>query len=195
MQLSQNPLVVNNFIVKSAVFSWWHLSGVLSEPCLPPPDPPGLSSPYLNQTKNLQPADQLTELRLATYLLPRLTTTSTSTHDTHPRESIVKFRSPGRVYIVRVSPWRATRRHLPVPCGYFGAGLVPNTFNPNAGFPKLVYLDPDIDERVVVYLPSWLNYWAPLKRLPLSMAGDIVLAGGGTSGVDDCSPLRRTNTT
>jgi hypothetical protein len=71
------------------------------------------------------------------------------------RESIVKFRSPGRVYMVRVSPWRATRRHLPVPCGNFGAGLVPNTFNPNTGFPKLVYLVPDIDERVVVYLPSW----------------------------------------
>ena len=92
------------------------------------------------------------------------------------------------MYRVHVSPWRATRRHLPVPCGNFGAGLVPNTFNPNTGFPKLVYLVPDIDERVVVYLPSQ-PLLAPLKRLPLSMAGNIVLAGGGTSGVDDCSPL------
>ena len=143
---------------------------------IPPPDPPRSSSPYVNQTKHLQPADQLTELRPATYLLPRLTTTSTSTHPTHPRESIVKFRSPGRVYMVRVSPWRATRRHLPVPCGYFGAGLVPNTFNPNAGFPKLVYLDPDIDERVVVYLPSW-PITGPAQTTP-SIYGRQYCVGG-----------------
>jgi hypothetical protein len=63
------------------------------------------------------------------------------------------------------------------PAATLGAGLVPNTFNPNAGFPKLVYLDPDIEERVVVCLSSWPQLLGPARSAP-SIYGRRYYVGG-----------------
>ncbi len=68
------------FFANSAVFSWWHLSGVLSEPGNPPPPLRQKSSLlYFNQTKYVWLAEQLIMLQPAAYLLPHTTTTPTST--------------------------------------------------------------------------------------------------------------------
>jgi len=68
------------FVANSAVFSWWHLSGVLSEPGNPPPPLRQKSSLlYFNQTKYVWLAEQLIMLRPAAYILPHTTTTPTST--------------------------------------------------------------------------------------------------------------------
>jgi hypothetical protein len=53
------------------------------------------------------------------------------------------------ICLVSRTPWRATRRHLLLLYDFNSVELVPNTFNPNPGFPKISRLTPGHRQAVI----------------------------------------------
>jgi hypothetical protein len=60
---------INYFIANSAVFRWWHLSGVLSEPCLHPPSRPAKVVFTLRKPNQIYSTGRLADRAAAGYIL------------------------------------------------------------------------------------------------------------------------------